>query len=58
MQADLSRLGVNVSVRKFTAEEGTEGHCELNNLRRLHRWVFDWLDRVFRGDLGDAHITE
>jgi len=41
---DLPRRGVDVTVRTFTADEGADGHCELNNLRLV---VFDWLDRAF-----------
>lgn len=56
MQADLSQRGVDVTVREFTAEEGADGHCELNNLRLLHQVVFDWLDRVFSHDSGDIRL--
>jgi len=56
MQADLSCLGVEVTVREFTAEEGADGHCELNNPRLLHQVVFDWLGRVFGHDSGDIRL--
>ena len=41
MQADLTQSGVDVTVRGFSAEEGADSHCELNNLRLLHQVVFD-----------------
>jgi dienelactone hydrolase len=31
----------------FTAEEGAEMHCQLNNISRLYQVAFDWLDDVF-----------
>jgi len=54
MYDDLARHGVNVTLREFSAEEGADGHCELNNLRLLHLVVFDWLDRVFSHQSGEA----
>ena len=56
MFEDLSRRGVDVTLRRFTAEEGADGHCELNNLRLLHLVVFDWLDRVFANRPGDVRF--
>jgi len=44
---DLKRRGVNVTVREFTAADGADAHCQVNNLRLLHAVVFDWLDGVF-----------
>ncbi|MEO8612762.1 MAG: alpha/beta hydrolase [Chloroflexota bacterium] len=48
--------GVNVTLRDFTAEEGADAHCELNNLRLLHLVVFDWLDQIFGNDPGDVRL--
>ncbi len=48
--------GLDVTRREFTAAEGADGHCELNNLRLLHLVVFDWLDRVFGHDSGDVRL--
>jgi pimeloyl-ACP methyl ester carboxylesterase len=31
----------------FTAEEGADAHCQLNNLTLMQRVMFDWLDDVF-----------
>jgi hypothetical protein len=36
-------------LRFFTAEEGADGHCQLNNLTLMQQVIFDWLDDVFRG---------
>jgi pimeloyl-ACP methyl ester carboxylesterase len=36
-----------VDLRVFTAEEGADAHCQVNNLRLAHLVVFDWLDGVF-----------
>jgi len=44
---DFCKRGVNVTLRQFTADEGADAHCELNNLRLLHLVIFDWLDRLF-----------
>lgn len=48
--------GVDVTLREFTAAEGADGHCQLNNLRLAHAVVFDWLDRVFGRDSGDMRL--
>jgi pimeloyl-ACP methyl ester carboxylesterase len=50
--ADLARRGIDVTVRDFTAADGADAHCQLNNLRLAHTVIFDWLDRVF------AHAPE
>ncbi len=34
--------------RIFTAADGADAHCQINNLFLLHQVLFDWLDRVFR----------
>jgi pimeloyl-ACP methyl ester carboxylesterase len=34
-----------VTLRVFTAQEGADAHCQVNNLRLAHMVVFDWLDR-------------
>lgn len=44
---ELQRRGIDVTVREFTAADGADAHCQVNNLRLLHSVVFDWLDRVF-----------
>lgn len=51
---DFKQRGVDVTLREFTAEQGADGHCELNNLRLVHLVVFGWLDRVFSHDSGEA----
>jgi alpha-beta hydrolase superfamily lysophospholipase len=33
--------------RIFTAADGADAHCQINNLFLLHQVLFDWLDRVF-----------
>ncbi|HMD87556.1 MAG TPA: alpha/beta hydrolase [Anaerolineaceae bacterium] len=48
--------GVPVTLRDFTAEEGADCHCQLNNLRLAHMVIFDWLDRVFEHDPGDVRL--
>jgi alpha-beta hydrolase superfamily lysophospholipase len=35
-------------MRVFTAAEGAEAHCQVNNFPLLHEVVFDWLDAVFQ----------
>ena len=34
-------------MRVFTAEEGADAHCQVNNFRLAHLTVFDWLDAIF-----------
>jgi pimeloyl-ACP methyl ester carboxylesterase len=51
---DFKGRQVDVTLREFTAAEGADGHCELNNLRLLHLVVFDWLDRIFANEPGDV----
>jgi hypothetical protein len=48
--------GVDVTLREFTAAEGADAHCQLNNLRLAHLVVFDWLDRVFGNEPGDVRL--
>jgi len=48
--------GVKVTLRDFSAEEGADAHCELNNLRLVHLVVFDWLDQLFGNDAGDVRL--
>lgn len=45
--AQLSARGVDVTLRAFTAEEGADAHCQVNNFPLAHRVVFDWLDTQF-----------
>jgi len=54
--ADFKRRGVPVTVRHFTAAEGADGHCQVNNLRLAHLVIFDWLDRIFGHDAGDVRL--
>jgi alpha-beta hydrolase superfamily lysophospholipase len=35
------------ALRIFTAEEGAEAHCHVNNFPLLHQVIFDWLDDVW-----------
>jgi len=53
---DFSRRGVDVTLREFTAAEGADGHCGLNNLRLVHLVIFDWLDRAFGHASGDVRL--
>jgi len=53
---DFRQRGVGVTLREFTAEEGADGHCQVNNLRLAHLVVFDWLDRVFENEPGDVRM--
>jgi pimeloyl-ACP methyl ester carboxylesterase len=53
---DFSRRGVNVTLREFTAAEGADGHCELNNLRLVHLVIFNWLDNIFGNEPGDVRL--
>jgi hypothetical protein len=53
---DLKKRNVPVTVRRFTAAEGADGHCQVNNLRLAHMVVFDWLDRIFAHDSGDVRL--
>lgn len=45
-----SALTVPKEFRIFTAEEGADAHCQVNNLSLMHQVVFDWLDKVFLHD--------
>lgn len=53
---DLAQRGVPVVLDAFTAADGAEAHCELNNLRMLHLAVFDWLDQRFEHEPGDVRL--
>ena len=53
---DFSRRGVYVTLHEFTAEDGADGHCGLNNLRLVHLVIFDWLDRMFGHARGCAPV--
>jgi len=35
-------------LRVFTAEEGADGHCQVNNRSLMYQVIFDWLDDVFK----------
>lgn len=47
LAAELKQRGVDVTVREFTAADGADAHCQVNNLRLMQSVVFDWLDGVF-----------
>ncbi|MDR3573283.1 MAG: alpha/beta hydrolase [Anaerolineaceae bacterium] len=53
---NLTERGIPVTLRNFTAEEGADGHCQLNNLRLAHLVIFDWLDQLFGHDSGDVRL--
>jgi pimeloyl-ACP methyl ester carboxylesterase len=53
---DFVKRGVNVNLQEFTAAQGADGHCQLNNLRFAHSVVFDWLDQLFYHDPGDIRL--
>jgi pimeloyl-ACP methyl ester carboxylesterase len=53
---DFVRRGVNVTLRYFTAQNGADAHCQLNNLRLAHTVIFDWLDQLFHHDSGDIRL--
>jgi pimeloyl-ACP methyl ester carboxylesterase len=53
---NLRQRAVDVTLREFTAAEGADGHCQVNNLRLAHLVVFDWLDRVFGNQPGDVRL--
>lgn len=36
------------TLRVFTASEGADDHCQINNHTLRNQVVFDWLDRIFR----------
>jgi hypothetical protein len=40
--------------RLFTAEEGADAHCQVNNLGLMQQVVFDWLDEVLSPAPGEA----
>lgn len=41
---NLRRRAPGTELIEFTAAEGADGHCQLNNLRLLHARLFRWLD--------------
>jgi hypothetical protein len=47
LQDALVARGVPVKVRAFSAAEGADCHCQLNNLRLVYRVVFDWMEGLF-----------
>jgi len=53
---NLTERGVPVTLRNFSAEEGADCHCQLNNLRLAHMVIFDWLDRIFGHESGDVRL--
>lgn len=34
-------------LRVYTAEEGADAHCQVNNLRLAHQELFDWFNEIF-----------
>jgi hypothetical protein len=40
-------IGDNATVARFTAEEGTDLHCEPKAAGRRNQVIFDWLDDTF-----------
>lgn len=48
--------GVNVTLQEFTAADGADGHCQLNNLRLAHLVIFNWLDQIFQKEPEDARL--
>ena len=53
---DFCQRGVDVTLREFTAAEGADSHCQVNNLRLAHLVIFDWLDHIFENDPGDVRL--
>ena len=49
----LSKRGLPVTMRVFTADEGADAHCQVNNFRLAHLTVFDWLDATFHYEGGE-----
>ena len=45
--AFLDALRCPKTLLRFTADEGAEGHCEMQNRSLLNRRILDWLDEVF-----------
>ena len=35
------------TLKIFTAQEGADTHCQVNNLRLSRQTIFDWLDDIF-----------
>lgn len=46
-EAQLAERGVPVTVRCFSAADGADAHCQLNNLRLAQAVIFDWLGEQF-----------
>jgi pimeloyl-ACP methyl ester carboxylesterase len=40
----LRSRGVDVALKEFSAADGADAHCQINNLPLAHRVIFDWLD--------------
>lgn len=53
---DFRQRGIDVTLCEFTAAEGADGHCQVNNLRLAHLVIFDWLDRVFGHTPDDVRL--
>ncbi len=39
-----NKLSAPKQMRVFTADEGAQAHCQVNNLSLMHTTLFDWLD--------------
>jgi len=46
-EAFLAALRCPKTLKRFTAAEGADGHCEMQNRSLLNRRVLDWLDEQF-----------
>ncbi len=44
-------------LRIFTAADGADAHCQVNNLSLLQQVVFDWLDKVFGYEGANTRMT-
>ena len=53
---DFCQRGVDVTLREFTAPEGANGRCQVNNLRLAHWVIFDRLGRVFGNEPGEVRL--
>lgn len=53
---ELKQRGVDVTMRSFTAIEGADAHCQVNNYRLAHLVIFNWLDTVFGYHQNDGEL--
>lgn len=52
----LRRRAPGTELVEFTAAEGADGHCQLNNLRLLHARLFRWLDERLGAGPADPRL--